>query len=306
MKYLLLFFFFSVVFSQLPFSVSTSQTLSPLEAKVKLTPNLALRIAGIKDISLGVKIPNCGRAAQFYLDLTSWDSPINKVFTTNFSIVVPRVCASDFGVSIPFTQACFRIDDLTIYKSVVFGKIKSDLSVGVTGLQYNIANITLYDFKIGNQSSTTCFQQKNLKDCISSSGCGWCSTNNFCLDMNSDKLTDICNFCPRCSLFTTENIKEECLKRDSCGWCNSYSTCLPGDRFGPLDPSIVCSSSSLTNDVLQSTNEWLFTTKDSNSNNSLVGLTVFLSFFFSITGIIIGLIIGIISTIIGYNLYKKK
>lgn len=298
------------VIKALPFSISTSTSLNPLGASVKLSPNTILSFAGVKDINIGVMVPNCGFSVQAYLDLTAWGSPF-QVYTTNFSIIVPRFCASDFGISLPFTAICFRIDNLLIYKSVLYGSIKADVSVGVTGLQYNIANASLFDFQVGNTSSTQCYGQKTQIDCVNK-GCGWCSTNGFCLDMNPNQLTDVCNFCPRCSLFTTSNIdqmKTQCLQRDSCGWCGSFNACIPGDRFGPLDPALVCTPPiPINGDVLQSSSgTWTYNQKSqSTSGQNSIGLTVFLSFLFSFLGIIFGIIFGVVGALVSIYFYNRN
>jgi hypothetical protein len=259
-----------------------------------------------------VNFPDCGNSLQFYLDLTAWSSPINLKFTKNISLTVPRVCVSDFGVNVPFTQACFRLDEFAVYKQVVFGKLNMDVSVGISALQYTVANITIYDFILGNRSSNPCYNLGRSADCLAVSTCGWCSLTNQCLEKRPDGLSDLCRFCPRCSFVTTNSPMDECVSKDSCGWCKSLNACLPGDRIGPLDPTVMCggvsssSTAASTADVMQSTggSEWTYDTKGTNGVST--GGAVALSFVFMILGGLLGVFFGVIvMTIIWVKVYRK-
>lgn len=241
------------------------------------------------------------------MDLTAWPSPINRVFTQNVSIVFPRICAADFGVNIPFTQACFRIDDVSIYKQVVMGKINADVSVGITALQYTVANVTLYDFLVGNTSSSPCFKKSSSEACLAQPECGWCTTSKACLEKRTDGLSDVCRWCPRCSFITTSDLKAECLKKDSCGWCGAMKMCLAGDRIGPLDPSLMCGAvDSVISDVSQSAtdDEWSYGQKDTNLVEP--GLVAGLSFIFIGFGLVVGTIFGAMVVLLGVHLTKRR
>eukprot|EP01080_Neovahlkampfia_damariscottae_P005811 gene5811-9634_t len=178
-----------------------------------------LRQAGMNDIKFGAYFPYCSNLFNMYLDLRSWSS-IGKIYTNELSIEFPKICVSDFGIIIPYTQICFNIDDIILMPHGVEGSLRSDIGIGLSSYQYNFNNLTFYDFKIGESES--CLKHKNEKDCK--------------IDSKSDRKADLCKFCSCCNFFyhQRDNQKLECLQKNSCGWCESSKICYPGDDLGPF------------------------------------------------------------------------
>eukprot|EP01080_Neovahlkampfia_damariscottae_P010911 gene10911-3616_t len=294
----------------LPFDLSKSVTLSPLEASVTLKPNTALKLAGMKNIKAGVKFPDCGNSFDFYLDLSAFGGSIGKVYTKTISLQAPRVCASDLGVSIPSVTACFTVEDLYVFKKTVSGSIVADIGVGVSVLQYSAEKVHLYDFTIGDMTANPCSTKNTQESCVTSKTCGWCEVTSKCFEKRSDSRTDTCKFCPRCSFFTTSTeteMKKECLSKSSCGWCESKKKCLGGDDLGAFDAMEQCEATVAANgDILAS--DWVYVQQTSNPNGDVsAGTTTFLSFFFLGLGLVFGLIVGPLVTLgIVFGVYKVK
>jgi hypothetical protein len=133
----------------LPFTVLVANLQDLLGYEITLEMSASLRRAGVNDIKFGAYFPYCSNLFNMYLDLTNWTS-IGKKFTRELSIEFPKLCVSDFGVSIPFTQLCFNIDDIILMPKGVQGSLRSDISIGVSNFQYISNNLTFYTFNIGS------------------------------------------------------------------------------------------------------------------------------------------------------------
>eukprot|EP01080_Neovahlkampfia_damariscottae_P010939 gene10939-3645_t len=294
--------------ASIPFDITTSSSLVPLEAQVVLKPKDIVKDLGVKTIKAGVKFPDCSNKFVFYLDLTAWSGSIAKVHTHSISIKTPRVCLSDLpGVSLPGISACFVVRDLYLYKGSASGKIYADLSVGFVGIQFGDENILLHTFLMGDMSNNLCAKEKTQSSCaaVTKQKCGWCQETNECFEVGSDGRSDACQFCPRCTFViatAADEMKTECESKPTCGWCSSNKKCLAGDDIGPHDPDEKCDSTKWEFNV---TTQVYPNPEYAAPGSVSSGTAAFLSFFLLGLGLFFGFVVGPIATILtGFSIYK--
>eukprot|EP01080_Neovahlkampfia_damariscottae_P010938 gene10938-3644_t len=282
----------------LPFSVSTSSSVSPAEAKITLNPKSSISFFGVKKLVAGVKFPDCSNSFTFYICKQtkishSFIKAYNgKTYSKTISIKSPRVCFSDLGFKISGVNGCFSVKNLYLFKGTGSGKIYADISVGFTGIQFSENNILLYSFIIGDVQANPCATKTSQSTCaaVTSVTCGWCQQTKECFEIGTDRRTDACRFCPRCSYMIATvptEMKKECLGKTSCGWCESEKRCYSGDDKGPHDPDEQCKtgwSHTVSADVTP-----IYTVQAGDVSGYSA---TFLSFFWLIFGSAIGLVVS--------------
>jgi hypothetical protein len=302
-----------------PFTIRPQFLNETLGVEVQLDMNSALKNLGIKDIYLGVQFPLCSRTFQIYVDMKrSWTGPIAKVYTKEMTVAIPRLCLNDLGISIPLTQICFTVKDLSIMARGIVGTLVADLTVSAAIVQYKEDDIELVRFSMGQV--TDCFRYKTQAECVKSQNastvCGWCSETNQCLEARPDRKADVCKFCHRCNYFLTmDKMKDECLNKLSCGWCEKSSQCFGGDDLGPFHGS--CEGNVTTSSITSGTQAWQFSqisTANSNANAAAVeaaenqgkASTALAAVFGTLCGILFGGVVVAIILIIPTLVFLHK
>lgn len=257
----------------LPFVVSVAKVNGSLGFEIKLAMNTGLRTAGVYDIKLAAFFPFCSNLFNYHVDLTDW--PSGKKHLTEVPIEFPKLCVSDLGLQIPFTTLCLSIVDLFIMQRGVSGRIRVDMSIGVSTYQWVASNLTLYEFELGQIEP--CIVHKTSELCRRDNRCGWCNSRNQCLTSRQDRKSDLCKVCTSCSWFSqaTGTSESECMSKNSCGWCDQTKTCQAGDELGPFDVKSKCKAVELV--------DWKFATRsDDKKEGALAGAL-------TMTGLVIGL-----------------
>jgi len=214
------------------------------------------------------------------------------------NIDFPKICNSDFGVAIPFTQLCLTIDNIFIVPRGVAGRLRGDLSFGLSNYQWMITNLTLNQFQIGNVEQ--CSKYQTSQTCREDEKCGWCGDRNQCLTAREDRKSDICKICSRCSFFYSpvDSTKDACIKKNSCGFCDISGTCIAGDELGPFDSKGKCRS-------MEPLPEWQFSTReDDKKEGEIKGALSVGGIFIGISTLLIGVVIG--GIIVGIIFYKRR
>jgi hypothetical protein len=233
----------------LPFTVTATYTEAPIEFTIVLTPNIQLDLF-VNRLKLVFGFPSCGNVFKASLDLTDWEGAISKVWSYELTIDLPRVCVSDFGISIPFTTLCIKLANVGVLQRGVVADVVTDIAVGVTALQYTEENLRLMRISVGQvddcytiTNQETCIKSKANHTIPNSAPCGWCHATQQCLTARPDKKADQCKICNRCEFFLTKDegaMKSECMKKSSCGWCATDKMCHTGDQLGPFDSRVKC------------------------------------------------------------------